>query len=131
MTESAQNTPCLFTQLHGPWLFQVGVHTNLARLLVSPGCVLCACLSSHLVVNMKHSAGKSHNFALDHLTYIPSPLPVHGATGGKEGRDHHQAGSNKIHSLAVANIHSLCLKALHAFRGAQRQCLSSQTTKMA
>lgn len=47
--------------------------------------VLCACLSSHLVVNMKHSAAKPHNFALDHVTYIPSPLPS--AWGeGREGR---------------------------------------------
>lgn len=69
---------------------------------------------------MKHAAGKPHRLALVHLTYIPSPLPS--AWGeGREGRDHHQAGSNKIHSLAAADIHSLCLRALHTDLGAERQ----------
>lgn len=57
-------------------------------------------------VNMKHFVGKPHHLALVHLTYIPSPLPSAWGEGWK-GRDHHQAGSYKIHSLAAANIHSL------------------------
>lgn len=69
---------------------------------------------------MKDIAGKPHQLALVHLTYNPSPLPS--AWGeGRERRDHQQTGSNKIHTLAAANTHSLCLRGLHTDLEAHRQ----------